>query len=59
MGQHKVPHGENGTMTQRTGKTDRYDGKHREGTAKGSSGQQSRTAGSDVPPRDGTERRDR
>lgn len=39
MASHKVPHGENGTMTSKTGKTKNYEGKHREGTAKGSSGQ--------------------
>ena len=53
MAQHKVPQGETGTMTHKTGKTDIYDGKHREGIAKGSSAQQGRTTKSDLPHRDG------
>jgi hypothetical protein len=43
MGKHSVPQGETGTMTSKTGKTESYDGKHREGTAKGSSGQNQTT----------------
>lgn len=50
MGKHSAPRGETGTMTSKTGKTATYDGKHRDGVAKGSSGQR-QTTGSDVPPR--------
>lgn len=49
MGKHTVPHGETGTMTSKAGKTESYDGRHREGTAAGSSAQQ--PAGSDLPHR--------
>lgn len=52
MGKHSVPRGETGTKTAVTGKTATYDGKHRHGTAQGSSGQQ-RTTKSDLPHRDG------
>jgi hypothetical protein len=53
MGRHEAVRGEEGTYTHKTRKTVQYDGKHREGVAKGSSGQQSRTTKSDIPHRDG------
>lgn len=49
MGKHSAVRGENGTMTSKTGKSATYEGKHREGTAKGSSGQNQTTKLTDRP----------
>lgn len=53
MAKHDVPRGETGTKTQGAHKTSKYEGKHREGVAEGSSAQKGRTTPSDLPHRDG------
>lgn len=56
MGRHSVVRGETGTYTHRTHKTSDYEGKHRQGVAKGTEAQQRRepqTTKSDLPHRDG------
>lgn len=52
MAKHSVPHGENGTMTSQTGKTDTYEGRHRDGVAPGTDTQranESRQGVRDIP----------